>query len=204
MENKPAAPVNETEETLPSLPLPPTTDGLEEEKGWSKNRGKDFGSAFLEKVSKASIGQLREMVNAGTGDSQPPHVPFNVESHKVNPCNDVIQITVMDAPGSGGAHHKYAIMWPVVNNSLLNQTGMSYQGGVINFQYGPIKEVGTNGFTHEVLLAIVAHRLECFQAGPYACEENANALAHVLDALRILKERTRNHLARGVEGTHQK
>lgn len=69
----------------------------------------------------------------------------------------------------------------------------------IYFQNGPIKEVGTNGLTHEVLLAIVIDRLQGFQRGQYACAENQTALDAVLAAQESLLNRTR-----GVEGTHEK
>jgi hypothetical protein len=121
-------------------------------------------------------------------------VMTKVETHKVNPCNDLVEIAIMDEPGSGGAHHNYLLYWPIENGLRHLQIG---------FQKGPIKEVGVNGVTQEALLAIVAHRLECFQAGPFACEENAQALEHVNAALAVLKARTLARQKRGVEGTTQ-
>ena len=70
----------------------------------------------------------------------------------------------------------------------------------IIFQNGPIKEQGINGVTQEILLAIVEHRLACFQSGPFASAYNAEALNHVGQALAALKRRTEDRLARGVEG----
>jgi hypothetical protein len=114
-----------------------------------------------------------------------------IESHKVNPANDLIDITVLDAPGAGGANHHYAVD--------VNGT----ENGVdIKFQNGPIAEVGVNGVTQEVLIAICIDRLECFQAGPYACQENADALGYLKMAQDALLSRTRARMARGVEGTH--
>ena len=72
----------------------------------------------------------------------------------------------------------------------------------ILFQNGAIPEAGVNGVTQEVLLAIVADRLRSFQAGPFANDYNAAALSHVESALGALLDRTRNRMARGVEGTH--
>ena len=71
----------------------------------------------------------------------------------------------------------------------------------VNFQNGPIKEIGVNGVTHEALLAIVIDRLRSFQAGPYSCRDNAIALTNLEDALMRLQRRTRERIARGVEGT---
>jgi hypothetical protein len=115
-------------------------------------------------------------------------------SHKVNGCNDKLRIWACDEPGAGGAHHVYTI-----DNSEPNG-----RGAVIQFQNGPVKEVGTNGVTHEALLAIVEDRLKSFQAGPYACRENAIALTKIQEAMHWLHHRTRERLARGVEGTHEK
>lgn len=73
----------------------------------------------------------------------------------------------------------------------------------IVFQHGPIQEHGRNGVTHEALLAILIDRLECFEAGPYACMENAAALMHLRCALTVLHNRTAKRVARNVEGTHK-
>lgn len=120
--------------------------------------------------------------------------------HKVNGCNDALKITAVDEPGSGGACHDYRIEWdekrPETPNSVTHQV---YR---INFQNGPIPEVGTNGITHEALLAIVIDRLESFQDGPFACRENDAALTFLESAMMWLKKRTEARLARGVEGTH--
>lgn len=112
--------------------------------------------------------------------------------HKVNGCNDVIRIAVADEPGSGGACHKYRVY-----------VGEEVYPLVISFQNGPVNEVGTNGLTHEVLLAILEDRLEGFQAGPYECKENQLALIYIQAAMDVLKVRTRKRLERGVEGTHE-
>jgi hypothetical protein len=113
-----------------------------------------------------------------------------ITDHVANPVNDRIEITVMDEPGAGGAHHHYAV-----------DVDGSENGLDVHFQNGPIAEAGVNGVTQEVLLAIVIDRLQCFQAGPYACKENGEALGYCLMALDWLKTRTRARMERGVEGT---
>ena len=115
-----------------------------------------------------------------------------LHDHKVNPANDVLQIQVVDEPGSGGASHIYAIGTSFADD---NET-------VIEFQNGPIAEVGVNGVTHEALLAIVADRLRSFQAGPFACKANACALTHIEEAMHWMHSRTIERMRRGVEGTH--
>lgn len=119
-----------------------------------------------------------------------------ITSHIVNPVNDRLRITVLDQPGAGGANHEYRI------EATDDGSGKPYKigGHHISFQNGPINEHGVNGITQEVLLAIVADRLECFQAGPFASDYNAKALEHVKAAQESLLQRTRDRMARGVEG----
>ncbi|PWR25376.1 hypothetical protein DKG74_04145 [Zavarzinia aquatilis] len=129
--------------------------------------------------------------------------------HIVNPANDQLTITVTDEPGAGGACHRYEVtgMSFATNESLLDVNGhhtqLSDTRAVILFQNGPIAEVGVNGVTHEALLAIVADRLRSFQAGPYACRENALALTKIEEAQHWLQSRTLARMRRGVEGTHK-
>lgn len=113
-----------------------------------------------------------------------------IHDHKVNEANEQIVVAATDGPGPGGASHVYQV-------SLLNGQSLA----VLHFQNGAIKEAGVNGITHEVLLAIVADRLRAFQAGPYACRENALALTKIEEAQHWLHHRTRARAARGVEGT---
>jgi len=115
-------------------------------------------------------------------------------SHKVNGLNDAIVIGVIDEPGSGGACHRYHIGIPMIDPADCS----------INFQDGPIQEVGFNGLSNEALLAVVEDRLKGFQSGQYACHENAVALMHVQHAMQWLLSRTRERLQRGVEGTSQR
>lgn len=113
-----------------------------------------------------------------------------LDSHKINPANDLIEIEVCDEPGSGGAHHDYLLRLPKDFMCRLQ------------FQNGPIGEVGVNGITHEALLAVLVDRMECFQNGPFACAENREALASLKMAQHWLLERTKGRMERGVEGTH--
>ena len=111
-----------------------------------------------------------------------------VLDHVCNPVNDQIVINVVDPPGPEGANHRYEAFLP---------DGTAY---CIDFQNGPINEVGINGLTQEVLMAICVDRLRSFQAGPFACRENAVALTKLEESLMWLHKRTRNRIARGVEG----
>jgi len=128
-------------------------------------------------------------------------IPRNLTDHQVNGLNERIVIKVMDEPGPGGAHHHYLME---LVGSKPGETAIGVKQCHLEFQNGPIQEVGHNGFTHEALLAIVMDRLRCFQAGPHACRENALALTKVQEAMMWLNERTKGRVARGVEGTNQK
>jgi hypothetical protein len=125
--------------------------------------------------------------------------------HKINPANDVLTVTVVDQPGAGGAHHRYEISgFDATKNSSADLTDAEdmFTSKTILFQNGPIGEVGVNGITHEVLLAILIDRLECFENGKFANSWNAQALEHLRQAQGALLDRTRSRMDRGVEGTH--
>lgn len=114
-------------------------------------------------------------------------------SHRVNGLNEALMIEVQDEPGQGNACHEYVI-----------SDGASKQFCYIAFQNGPVKEFGINGISNESLLAIVEDRLLGFQAGEFACRENAIALTKIQEAMMWLQKRTLDRLRRGVEGTNQK
>lgn len=114
--------------------------------------------------------------------------------HKVNGLNEALTITVMDEPGQGGACHKYEIAYGIAPR----------EAQYIGFQDGPIQEAGVSGISQEALLAIIIDRLRSFQSGKYACRENAIALTKLEEANMWLQKRTRERVARGVEGTYQK
>jgi len=117
-------------------------------------------------------------------------------SHKVNGLNDALTIRVLDEPGPGGANHKYQIAGkPNVGPEWYFTA---------HFQKGPIGEADVNGISIEALLAICEDRLKGFQSGEYANRENALALTHIQDAMHWLHHRTRDRVARGVEGTMAK
>ena len=112
--------------------------------------------------------------------------------------NHQITVEVRDEPGHGGACHDYAILKPRGHGAgfpLLCS---------VKFQNGPIKEVGVNGITQEALLAILIDRMRSFQAGAYANKCNESALQALEVALDELQARTRERIARQVEGTHAK
>lgn len=110
-------------------------------------------------------------------------------------------VQVADEPGPGGACHEYYISRsPQTSEEAQKPAG---EFGHIQFQYGPVGENGVNGCHQEDLLAIVIHRLQCFQSGEFACRENAIALTKLEEAMHWLNHRTNDRQQRGVEGTNQ-
>jgi hypothetical protein len=121
-----------------------------------------------------------------------------ITAHKVEGLNESIKIEVLDDPGPGGANHRYRL--------TFGASGDEYFSGeeFVEFQKGPLAETGPNGISNEALLAIVIDRLQCFQAGEFRCRENAIAITKLEEAMHWLHQRTRERVARGVEGTMAK
>lgn len=69
----------------------------------------------------------------------------------------------------------------------------------IDFQNGAVKESGVNGITSEALLAILIHRTEVLNSR-FPCQENDDAIAGLIEAQDAFEARTKNRIARGVEG----
>lgn len=122
-----------------------------------------------------------------------------IETHKVNglnTLNNALDIKVFDNPGAGGASHRYCIYRPqdAVNEELNASISVNLQ-----FQVGNPAE-SINGISNESLLAVVRDRLEGFQSGPFAGQENQDALDCVKAAMTFLQRRTIERQERGVEG----
>ena len=92
---------------------------------------------------------------------------------------------------AGGAFAQYAI---VHGGKTLVQ---------VPFQHDTIPLVGVVGGTNETLASMIVDRLECFQAGDFACEANEIALEHFREGLKALEARTADRTERGVEGEHK-
>jgi len=139
-----------------------------------------------------------------------PQEQIELLGHKINAANESLTVLAVDRPAAGGAHCVYTIGGYNVrkNPHYIGGPPWLADGSVaitaLFFQNGDIdRGNNVNGITHEALLAILVHRLECFQAGPFACRENAIALTKLQEAQHWLHHRTRGRMERGVEGTHQ-
>lgn len=105
-------------------------------------------------------------------------------------------------PGNAPVHYTVT-----VNPHLANDKGRWLLEIPFHYHYPPelppMSPVHAMGVTNEVLLAIVADRLEAFQAGEFACPENALALHHVLAALSSLHYRASGRAQRGAGPTEK-
>jgi len=114
-----------------------------------------------------------------------------IRDHQTNDANKQIRVLSDEPdPNNGNAAHYYEVTYGTLGVNL-------------QFQHGPIGEVGVNGITNEVLLAIVCDRLRGFQSSKFACRENALALTKLEEAAMWLEARTKARTQRGVEGTNK-
>lgn len=111
--------------------------------------------------------------------------------------NEHTTVAAVDVPSHGGACHEYVVIATKSEEPHCNLSS-------IHFQKGPIQEHGVNGIHNEDLIAIVIDRLQGFQAGEYACDENALALTYLEGVLGRLRDRTDRRKAAGIEGTSKK
>lgn len=105
------------------------------------------------------------------------------------------QVLVEPDIGPGGGRHVYKVLH-VKSDSRARFLR-------IDFQRGPVVEVGVNGIQDEGLLQVLIDRLRSFQAGPYSCRENALALTKLEEAFHWMEARKRDRIARNVEGRNQ-
>ena len=103
-------------------------------------------------------------------------------------------VFAVDEKGNGGANHHYQIDLQD-GNDIVD----------IQFQNGARKLDGsTHGVLDTDLLEIVRHRLQCFQAGEFSSDYNAEALKHVELALMWMNRRVEDRIERNVLGTNDK
>ena len=82
-------------------------------------------------------------------------------------------------------------------------------GILISWQRGPLGRIGTaerkqpNGAFVEDVIHAARARLEFYQSSQFACDENAEAIDYLNEALDILAERTRRRVDAKTEGTHE-
>lgn len=111
------------------------------------------------------------------------------------PNNAPSNVAALDErdPNAGNASHEYGI-----------QYGGPKDVTHIQFQHGP-RGVANSvaGIFDDDLLAIIQDRMEGFQSGPYACEENQQALDHIKAARAALGLRVARRIQQGVLGANE-
>lgn len=84
---------------------------------------------------------------------------------------------------------------------------VSGRGFTISWQNGPLgrgsERREPNGAFVEDVIAAVTQRIEFYQQGRFACDENLAAINQLRVALAALALRTRKRETRAVEGTHE-
>ena len=73
----------------------------------------------------------------------------------------------------------------------------------IMFQSGSVPDNGVNGWTNELFLSIIKHRIGLLDK-KFESNENKAAIQHIELAIMALEERTRDRKKRGVEGKYEK
>lgn len=136
---------------------------------------------------------LQALERIGKGDPKKEFILKERDEERLIHEDDYIAVYVTDEKGAGGAYHEYEV--------VSKETGEVLD--TVSFQNGPIQENGVNGSTNEALLAIVFHRLSCFQEGPFPSYFNVKALSGVHFAKTVLEARTTERKQRNVEGKHQ-
>ena len=111
------------------------------------------------------------------------------------PNNAPTNVAALDDrdPAAGNACHTYGI-----------QYGGPGEVCRIQFQHGARGlPMSTAGVFDDDLLAIVEDRMAAFQAGPFACPENADALSAIQAARAALGVRVARRVAQGVLGANK-
>ncbi len=109
-------------------------------------------------------------------------------------------IVITDEADASGAAHNYVVTYDTPNSTVPAEIVAEVQ-----FQKGPRNEPGSiPGMTEAALIAILIDRLRGFQAGPYACRENALTLTKMEEALQWSQARARERARRGVLGKNAK
>jgi len=127
---------------------------------------------------------------------------------------EACRVFVTDEPHPvNGAHHRYMLTrtMTVVEMAAMQARDPhtvpppAVTSGALHFQRGPRNELdSTPGTLDGAVLSVLIHRQECFQAGPFACPENDEILAHLTAARDLLIKRAQERKARGVLGKNEK
>lgn len=119
-----------------------------------------------------------------------------VNYHIVDGDDNPVKLFAVGERNAANAHNSYVISGLTSIDGKENKTVQQ-----IDFQNGNPLTQGYNGWVIEQLLAACLHRLQGYQLGKFACEDNQNALEHIEQAIRHLNRRTVDRIARQVKNT---
>jgi hypothetical protein len=120
--------------------------------------------------------------------------------HDGHGLNDLTIIEADDLDEkAGGASHVYTISRDVDRNGYVRSLAhIQFQHGARTFPDS------THGALDGAVLAVLIDRFECFQAGPFACRENAIVLTKLQEAMHWIKHRADDRARRNVLGRNEK
>jgi hypothetical protein len=123
-----------------------------------------------------------------------------ITTHKVEGIDTSIQVRRMVPTDFPDSYDFY-----LINGFATEGVGgiRPQTGNLIQFQSGPVDQIGHTGVTFESLLAVQIHRLEHFNQGEMHCEENDVALAGMYQAMEALKSRALRRQQAGLLGVKQ-
>lgn len=129
-----------------------------------------------------------------------------INTHKNNPCNENIKITVEDLhlpEDTTNEHRRYVI------ERVNTQTNLAYREGdlitdiPLYFQKGHCDNNNNNGLTFEVLAAIIIDTAEMFQKSSLATPETEEIIKHAQAIIDIGRRRYEDRLKRNVYDTRE-
>ena len=117
-----------------------------------------------------------------------------IDHHDGHGLNESIEITSDDRdPNAGGASHVYD--FTIAGQSV----------GHLQFQHGARNVPGSvPGLTEAAVFVAAIDRYRAFQAGPFACRENAIILTKLEECLHWTRARADARAKRGVLGKNEK
>jgi hypothetical protein len=117
-----------------------------------------------------------------------------IQTHQGNPANDSIRIEVDEQVSAEGRPIKYHIFVKDQAGQWMPYTKLVFAYSIPPDKNNPNSETRSIGVTHEVLLAILIDRLECYQGDKFAWHEHGEALDKARESLMWLnfgiKQRT--------------
>lgn len=120
------------------------------------------------------------------------------EHHDGHGLNESIGIIAdeRDAKNGGNGSHHY--------DFTASKGTAVHQVGFIQFQHGPRLDPKSRiGVTEAALYVVLIDRLEGFQAGPFACDENMQQIDLLKQCLALTKARADARAAAGILGKNE-